>query len=439
MPGEDNITMAQHELRRLHVIRKAIDGIITQKDASEVIDLSLRQVQRMVARVKIEGDKGIIHKSRGQPSNRSIPDATRRKILTLFKSTYHDFGPTLASEKLFERDKIEINDETLRLWLIEESIPYKERKKRPHRQWRERKARFGQMVQMDGSHHAWLEDRGPRCVLMGYIDDATGIPFGRFYTHEGTKPAMDSLKRYIKRYGIPQSVYLDNHTTYKSPGKQSIEDELKNEISLSQFERAAKELSIDVIHADSPQAKGRVERLFRTFQDRLTKDLRLEGIKTIDGANDHLRYFLPKYAKRFAVKALKPGDLHRPIHDGIDLDGILCIKTSRVLRNDFTVAHNHKLYQILDNVRTKKLMVEDRLDGSVVICHKDEALRFKEINIRPKKEEPKVAYNFKPRRVYEPVPANHPWRSFRFGTQYPQYQQREKVAQKEKGLLLTVA
>ncbi len=436
MPGEDTITMAQHELRRLYVIRKAIDQVITQKDASGVIGISLRQVQRMVARVKIEGDKGIIHKSRGQPSNRSFPDATRRKALMLFKTVYHDFGPTLATEKLFERDKIKINDETFRLWLIEEGISYKERKKRPHRQWRERKACFGQMVQMDGSHHAWLEKRAPKCVFMGYIDDATGVPFGRFYTHEGTNPAMDSLKRYIKRYGIPQSVYLDNHTTYKSPKKQSIEDELKNEIALSQFERAADELGIRVIHADSPQAKGRVERIFRTFQDRLVKDLRLEGIKTIDGANDHLKYFLPKYAKRFAVKAHKTEDLHRPIPDGMDLDGILCTKTPRVLRNDFTIAHDHKLYQIIDNVRAKKLVVEDRLNGSVVIRHKDEVLRFKEINVRSKKEEPKAAYVFKPKRVYEPAPANHPWRSFRFGAQY---QQREKVAQKEKGLLLSAA
>jgi transposase-like protein len=428
MPGEDTITMAQHELRRLHVIRKAIDQVITQKHASEVIGISLRQVQRMVARVRCEGDKGIIHKSRGQPSNRSISDATRRKALTLFNATYHDFGPTLATEKLFERDKIKINDETFRLWL-------KERKKRPHRQWRERKACFGQMVQMDGSHHAWLEKRGPWCVFMGYIDDATGIPFGRFYTYEGTNPAMDSFKRYITRYGIPQSVYLDNHSTYKSSKRQSIEDELKNEISLSQFERAADELGIRVIHADSPQAKGRVERIFRTFQDRLVKDLRLEGITTIDEANDHLRYFLPKYTKRFAVKARKTDDLHRLIPDGMDLDGILCIKTPRVLRNDFTVAHDHKLYQIIDNVRTKKLVVEDRLNGSVVISHKNEALRFKEINIRSKKEEPKAVREFKLKRVYELVPANHPWRSFRF---YSQYQQREKVAQKEKGLLLTV-
>ncbi len=439
MPGEDTITMAQHELRRLHVIRKAIDRVITQKDASEVIGLSLRQVQRLVACVRREGDKGIIHKSRGRPSNRSISDAIRRKVLALFKTAYHDFGPTLASEKLFERDKIKINDETLRLWLREEGIPYRERKKRPHRQWRERKACFGQMVQMDGSHHAWLEDRGPWCVFMGYIDDATGIPFGRFYMSEGTNPALDSLKRYIKRYGIPQSIYLDNHTTYKSPKKQSIEDELNNIIALSQFERAAEELGINVIHADSPRAQGRVERLVKTWQDRLVKDLRLEGIKTIDEANIHLRSFLPKYAKRFAVKARKAGDLHRRIPKDMDLDGILCVKTERALRNDFTVAHNRKLYQILDNVRAIRVMVEDRLDGSVVIRHKDKALGFKEISIHPKREEPKTAGSFKPKRVYEPVPIDHPWRQFRFSPHYKQYSQKEKVAPKEKGLLLTVA
>lgn len=440
MPGEDMITMSQGDLKRLHVVHKAIDRAITQKEASEIIDLSERQIRRIIYRIRKEGDRAIVHRLRGRSSNRAIPEKSKNKILALFKAQYHDFGPTLASEKLFERDKIKINDETLRLWLREEGIPYKERKKRPHRQWRERKSHYGQMVQMDGSHHAWLENRGPWCVFMGYIDDATGIPFGRFYTSEGTNPAMDSLKRYIIRYGIPQSVYLDNHTTYKSPKKQSIEDELNNEIALSQFERAAKELGIDVIHADSPQAKGRVERLFRTFQDRLVKDLRLEKIKTIDEANDHLKVFLPKYAKRFAVIARKADDLHRPIPDGMDIDGILCTKTPRALKNDFTVAHNRKLYQILDNVRTKKLVVEDRLNGSVVIRHKDETLRFKEIMVRPKKEEPKAAHNFKPRRVYGPVPADHPWRrSFKINPQYAQYQQKEKVAPKEKGLLLTVA
>ncbi len=438
MAGEDIITMTQEELKRLHVIRKAIDKAITQQEASEIIGVTLRQAQRVVYRVRINGDSGIINRSRGRLSNRAKPDKIKNKVLELFKTKYPDFGPTLASEKLFERDKIKVNDETLRLWLVENNIPYKKRKKRPHRQWRERKHRFGQMVQMDGSEHAWLEGRGPYCVFMGYIDDATGIPFGRFYKYEGTIPAMDSFKHYIKKYGIPLSVYLDKHTTYKSTGKPSVEDELNNTMPLSQFERALKELGVEVIHANSPQAKGRVERLFETFQDRLIKELRLEGSRTIDEANKVSERFLSGYAKRFGVKARYSDDLHRAIPKGIDLDRILCIKTERALRNDFTIAHNNKLYQIDDNIRAKKVMVEEYIDGSMVIYHKDKPLKFKEITQRLKKEEPKKAYEFKPKRVYAPPPTDHPWRNFKINPHYQQYQQREKVAPKEKGLLLTV-
>ncbi|MBU1853008.1 MAG: ISNCY family transposase [Candidatus Omnitrophica bacterium] len=329
MAGEDIIMATQKELKVLHVIRKAIDKVITQKEASETMDLSERQIRRKVKRIREEGDKGIIHQSRGRLSNRTTLDKIKNKVLALFKDKYPDFGPTLASEKLFERDKIRVNDETLRLWLIKGNIPYKNLKKRPHRQWRQRKNRYGQMVQMDGSEHNWLEGRCPYCVFMGYINDATGKPFGRFYEYEGTIPAMDSFKRYIKKRGIPLSVYLDKHTTYKSTGKPSIEDELNNIAPLSQFERALKELGVEVIHANSPQAKGRVERLFETFQDRLIKELRLEEAKTIDEANKVLERFLPSYAKRFCVKALYGDDLHRSVPKGIDLSTGFCVSGPR--------------------------------------------------------------------------------------------------------------
>ena len=435
MAGKDIIMATQDELRTLHVIRKAIDKVITQKDASETINLSERQIRRKVKRIREEGDKGIIHRSRGVSSNRTTPDKIRSKVLMLFKDKYQDFGPTLASEKLFEMDKIKVNDETLRLWLIDEAIPYKKRKKRPHRQWRERKECYGQMVQMDGSEHDWFEGRGPYCVLMGYIDDATGKPFGRFYEYEGTHPAMDSFKRYIKKRGLPLSVYLDMHSTYKSTKKLTIEDELKNQEALSQFGRSLKELGVELIYAHSAPAKGRIERLFNTFQDRLIKEMRLENICTIDQANDFLDYYLPIYAKRFAVKPSKMDDLHRAIPKGIDLDRILCIKTERSLRNDFTVAHNKKLYQILDNVRAKKVFIEERIDGSMVIRYKDSELKYKEITNRPEKTETQKTYEFKLHKIYVP-PANHPWRK-----SYPhdsQYQQKEEVGQEEKELLLTV-
>jgi len=289
---------------------------------------------------------------------------------------------------------------------------------------------------MDGSDHDWLEGRGPEVIFMGYIDDATGTPFGRFYEYEGTIPAMDSFKRYITRYGIPLSVYLDKHTTYKSTKKRTIEEELANQEALSQFGRALKELDVEIIYANSPQAKGRIERLFNTFQDRLIKELRLEGIRTIDGANKVLERFLSKYAKRFSIKAFYRDDLHRPIPRGLDLDRILCIKTKRALRNDFTVAHNSKLYQVFDNIRAKKVMVEDRVDGSMLIRHKDTALNFKEIAVRPKREKPKKTYEFKLRKLYTP-PENHPWRRpFKINPHINSYPQKEKSSKKEKGLLL---
>ena len=387
MVGKDIIAMTQGELKRLHVIRKALDKLITQAEAAGIIGICLRQAQRIARAVKDQGDKGVIHKSRGQASNRTLPNKIKDKALKLYKEKYHDFGPTLGSEKLFEIDKIKINDETLRLWLLQAGISYKKRKARPHRQWRERKHSFGEMIQMDGSHHNWFESRGPECVLMGYIDDATGSPFGRFYSYEGTLPAMDGLKRYIEKFGIPVSVYLDKHPTYKSTKKQTIEDELNNLDPLSQFERACEELGIRVIHADSPQAKGRIERLFKTFQNRLIKEMRLKGIKSIEEANKFLTHYLPAYAKRFAVQPANNTDLHRSITKSVDLNAVFCVKTMRVLRNDFTVAHNSKLYQIEDNLNAKKVTVEERANGSIHISYKNKDLKFKEITTRPKKQQ----------------------------------------------------
>jgi len=390
MAGKDIIAMTQEELKRLHVIRKAIDKSITQVQAAGIIGICLRQAQRIIKAVKVEGDKGVIHKSRGQLSNRALPNKIKDKALKLYKEKYPDFGPTLGSEKLFEIDKIKINDETLRLWLLEAGISYKKRKSRPHRQWRERKHSFGEMLQMDGSHHDWFEGRGPECVLMGYIDDATGRPFARFYPYEGTIPAMDSFKRYIVKYGMPVSIYLDKHSTYKSTRKKTIEDELNNTEPLSQFSRALNELGINVIHADSPQAKGRIERLFRTFQNRLIKEMRLKGIKSPEEGNRFLTQYLPVYARRFAVVPANHTDLHRPIPQDVDLGAVFCVKTIRVLRNDFTVAYNGRLYQITDNVNAEKVTVEERANGSIRISYRNIVLKSKEITTRPKKQEPPV-------------------------------------------------
>lgn len=408
---EDILTMSQRELKRLHVIRKAIDKRIKQREAAYLLELSQRQIRRLVKRVREESDKGIIHRLRGKQSHRAIPEGIKQKALALCRGIYAGFNPTFASEKLFERNKIKISRETLRQWLIAEGLSYDKRKARPHRKWRERKAHCGEMVQMDGSHHDWFEDRGPRCVLMGYIDDASSRVYARFYAYEGTLPAMDSFKRYALKYGLPQNIYLDRHSTYKSMKQPTIEDELLNRESLSQFGRALEELGVHLIHAQSAPAKGRVERLFKTFQDRLIKEMRLRGLKTIVEGNEFLSHYLPVFNRRFNVEPLSPEDLHRPLPAGLKLDAILSVKTPHVLRNDFTVAHEGRLYQVEDNIRAKEVTIEERINGSLLITYKGRVLRYRQIAQRP----PLAVQPKKPRkhRVYEPVPKEHPWRSFK--------------------------
>jgi len=403
--------MSQKELKRLHIIRKAIDKGIKQREAAEVLGLSQRQIRRLVKRVREESDKGVIHRLRGIKSHRAIGEKIKQKALGLCRGIYTGFNPTFASEKLFERDKIKIGRETLRQWFIAEGIAYEKRKARPHRKWRPRKEHCGEMVQMDGSHHDWFEGRGPKCVLMGYIDDATNQVHARFYEYEGTLPAMDSFKRYILRYGLPMSVYFDRHPTYKSTKKESIEDELLNRQALSQFGRALEELGVHFIHAQSAPAKGRVERLFKTFQDRLVKEMRLRGIKSIPAANEFLRTYLPIFNKRFKVEPVAGEDLHRPLVAEAGLDRIFAVRTERALRNDFTVAHEGRLYQVEDNIRSDKVIVEDRLNGKRLITYKGRSLRYHEITQRPKKiQQPRKPS--KPR-VYTPAAMDNPWRMFR--------------------------
>jgi transposase len=412
MGKRGTITMSMKEAKRLHVVRQAMEKRITQVEAAQVIGLDLRQVQRIVARVRQDGDQGICHRARGKRANNLIPEKVKDKVIELCRRRYYEFGPTHAREKLLENERVKVSVETLRTWFIKEGLPYRKRKKRPHRQWRERKACRGEMVQLDGSHHDWFEGRGPVSVLMAYVDDATGEVFARFYEYEGTIPAMDSFKRYIRRYGIPQSVYLDRHSTYKATVHyQTIEDQLEGRQLMSQFEKSLRELGVKVIHAYSPQAKGRVERLFGTFQDRVIHEMRLAGVNSHKEGNEFLKTYLPKYNRQFGVASAKEADLHRPFKDSKELDRILSIRNKRALRNDFTVAHNKKLYQIKDNIRTKTVMVEERTDGSIRIIHNGQRLKYKEIKSRPIQEVKKPMLP----RVWKGVKpaADHPWKVMR--------------------------
>jgi transposase len=403
MAEKDIVMLRQKDLKRLHVMHKVLEGTMTQAEAADLISLTERQIRRIVKRIRQEGDKGIGHAARGKPSNRKLPKKLKNRIVRLYTTTYPDFGPTLFTEKLEEREGIVISRETARAWLMGEGLWKKQRRRKAHRQWRERKARFGEMLQMDGSHHDWFEGRGPRCVLMAYSDDATGSVYGRFYGYEGTIPAMDSFTRYITKYGIPMSVYLDKHTTYKSWAGR---DEFREAEPVSQFGRALAELGVKMLHAHSPQAKGRIERLFNTFQDRMVKEMRLRGVSTIPEANRFLASYLPVYNRRFSVPPKKKENLHRTVN--VELDTILCVKTERTLRNDHTIQHNGTLYQIKDRIRAEKVVVEELIDGSMRIRHKGVPLSFHEIVQRPatpEKERPFIARG----KGHRP-PIDHAWR-----------------------------
>lgn len=408
MVGEDRVMMSVKELRRGHVIRQAMEKKITQVTAGTLVGLTDRHVRRLIQRVRREGDRGLAHRGRGQPSNRRISAGAKAKALKLYEKRYGDFGPTLAAEKLAEREGIAISAETLRGWLRDAGVVHFRRRKRPHRAWRARKAHVGELIQLDGSHHDWFEGRGPRCVLMAYIDDASSRVFARFYAYEGTIPAMDSFRRYVTHYGLPLALYTDKHTTYKSPAAPTVEEQCAGRMPHSQFERSLAELGVAVMHAHSPQAKGRVERLFRTFQDRLIKELRLAGVATLDVANRFVATYLPIYNQRFAVPPAQTADLHRPRPASRDLDRSLCLKTTRVLRRDWTVAHHGQLYQIRDNVRATHVQVEERIDGTMRMTHQGRPLGYHAITSRPMK-----AAEVKPvprsRLPVTPRP-DHPWR-----------------------------
>lgn len=410
MVGEDTVIMSVKELRRLHVIRQAMERKLTQKKAGDLIGLTVRQVRRLIQRVRQEGDRGLAHRGRGRPSNRRIQEKVKARGLALYETRYGDFGPTLAAEKLAERHGIALSAETLRGWLLSRGVDHFRRRKRPHRAWRERKAHVGELVQLDGSHHDWLEGRGPACVLMAYIDDASSRVLARFYAYEGTIPAMDSFQRYVTRYGIPLAVYADKHTTYQSPAQPTVDEQLAGVEPTSQFGRALGELGVDLIPAHSPQAKGRVERLFHTFQDRLIKEMRLAGIATTPEANRFLEDYLPIYNRRFTVQPAQAADLHRPRPAGCALDQILCIKTTRCLRKDGTIAHHGGLYQIHDTLRAAQVLVEEHVDGTMRLTHKGRALGFHAITSRAVPAA--AAVNPAPplRRPVTPRP-DHPWRT----------------------------
>lgn len=412
MGAAEVITMTAAEAKRLYVIQQVLERKLRHRQAAELLTYSVRQIRRLVQRVRHDGPAGIRHRLRGRPSNRRHPAVVKPQVLRLYQQRYRDFGPTFFQEKLCEQHHLQVNRETLRQWLRAAGLWQGARRAPRHRVWRERKACVGELVQLDGSHHAWLEGRGPKLVLMAYIDDASNRVFARFYDYEGTQPALDSFARYVRRYGLPQAVYVDRHTTYRSTGTPTLEDELANQPPpRSQFERALATLGVEVVWAFSPQAKGRVERLFGVLQDRLIKELRLAGVTTRDQANRFLTTYLPRFNRWFQRVPTSPTDLHRPAPPEARLRRHLAIRHSRVLRRDNTIRHDATWYLIetpWPGRRPNTVQLEERLDGKLYCLDGDRGLRYRRVV-----ERPRVLAAPRPRRPHRPPALDHPWRRFR--------------------------
>ena len=304
------IPMSKKEVNRYDIIKRLLRKEINGSEASQMLAVTARHIRRLKRRVKESGAKGLIHHARGAKGNRAMPESERSRIASLLHKRYADFKPTFASEKLDELHNIQRDPKTIRSIMTAEGLwkPKQRRAKDEHRQWRERKACFGEMEQFDGSYEHWFEDRGPEFCLLASMDDATGtITRAQFDHDEGVIPVFDFWKGYIEDHGKPHSIYLDKLSTYK----QSDDIAKQNHDALCQFERAMTDLGIKAIPANSPQAKGRIERLFGTLQDRLIKELRLAGISDIEQANIFLaKTFIPKFNKQFGIAPRKNANLH---------------------------------------------------------------------------------------------------------------------------------
>ena len=416
---EELLTMTTREIDRLRIIRQVLEHKLKWHEAAEQLRLSVRQIARVCVRVHTDGNKGIIHRLRAHPSNHRLDPKLLKRALELVKRYYPDFGPTFACEKLRERNRLTLSPSTLRRGMIADGLWRPRHHKIPHRAWRPRRACVGELVQLDGSDHTWFEDRAGRCVLLIYIDDATSrILYGEFVGVEDTLTLLRATKTYLKQHGRPVAFYVDKDSIYRVNRQASIEEQLRDSSPLTQFTRAMQEFNIEVIAANSPQAKGRVERSFDTHQDRLVKELRLAGISERETATRFLQErYLPTHNARFAVEPANPTDAHRLLLPTHDLEAILSIQMTRTIERDFTLRCQNRFFQLGPEqpVRLRPgdtVLIEQRLDGSVHLRGKCRTLTFTSI-AKPAPRRARVAARVpRARRSHCPYrpPSTHPWK-----------------------------
>jgi len=408
--------MTTKEIDRFSIIKKLIDKEINATHAAKLLNLSIRQTKRLKRKVVKCGAKALIHAGRGKPGNRRMPEGERNQIAGILKEKYPDFKPTFASEKLQKNHHIVRDPKTIRQIMIDEGLwKPRRRKQGEYHAWRQRKACYGEMQQFDGSYHRWVEDRGPEWCLLASIDDATGIPTkAKFDFNEGVFPVFKFWKEYVQHHGKPHSIYLDKFSTYKMNQRTAI----ANPDTLTQFQRAMHQLGIEPISAHSPQAKGRIERLFNTFQDRLVKELRLKKISTIKEANTFLeKEFLPEYARKYSVEPVSKTNLHQPLtqKEKNKLDSIFSKQTVRNVKNDFTVVLNNQWHQLLENQPTTirkgaAVTIEEWLDDTTHLVANGKYLTSKMIAGQPEKTK-KVAWIIAAKNPSRIPAKDHPWRS----------------------------
>ncbi len=331
--------MSKQELRRVEVLTEVLAGQRTTESAAGVLGVSLRQAQRLTARYRDGGGGALIHKSRGRPASNKLGSGVRELVLELVRQNYRDFGPTLAAEVLLERHGVEVSRETLRKWMVEAGVWLSRKQRRSFHQPRLRRECRGELVQIDGSEHRWFEGRGEPCTLLVFIDDATSSLMQlRFVASESTGSYFEALQGYLATHGCPVAFYSDKHSVFRVNKADA-----QGGSGMTQFGRALAELNIEIICANSSQAKGRVERANRTLQDRLVKDLRLENVCDIDTGNAFLPGFLERFNERFALPAAKPENLHRPLNGKTGrLSDILCHREQRYVSEQLTMSYDRK-------------------------------------------------------------------------------------------------
>ena len=377
------LTLTNKEQARVQVLNEVLEGKVNVSQASGLMGVSERHGWRLLAAYRKEGAAAVAHGNRGRKPATTTHPATQQKVRELATDTYAGFNHTHLTEMLAEREGIRLSRSTIRRVLLAGGTRSPRRRRAPkHRSRRERYPQEGMLLQIDGSQHDWLQGRGPHFTLVGAIDDATGkVPFALFRQHEDTHGYLLMLKNIIERHGVPLALYSDRHGIFQHSPKepQTLEEQLRGRRDPTQFGRALEELGIELILAYTPQAKGRIERAWGTFQDRLVSEMRLAGAATIDQANEVLSEFLPRFNARFPVDPAQPGSVYRQLPDRMSLDSVLCFKYIRSVANDNTVQFNHATLQLLPgeyraSYARAKVEVQERLDGSLVVVHQGKTL-----------------------------------------------------------------